>query len=358
MQAQIAAKTRRAMAPALGASDFATENPPKPKNDEAYRLFLRSQALPIEVTSDADSRMQAIAMLKRSVELDPNYAPAWAALESWIGADAWFGNGGPEAYAHWIELADKVILLDPENVVFRADKLYFRSLVHYGSPGAMTRGVAYREFQELLRRRPDSARLHFLLSWMLRDTGLLEESARECEASVLIDAQDAGARSCGVTFMLRGDYPRAMDYLRLDSNSEVSRAVSVDVLVRQGKVEEAIQSTAGRVPTWGGYGVLMAYLKHQPAQEIAALAGKLAPAQDPEMNFFAAAHLSYAGHTDAALPLLRRAIEGGYCSYPGIDSDLMFANLRGAAGFAEMRSAAIACQDRFKAEREQAMAAK
>ena len=351
MQAEIAAKTRRAMAPVLGVSDFATEDPPKPKNDEAYRLFLRAQTLPNETSNDAENRKQVIAMLQRSVELDPSYAPAWASLESWIGVDAWFGNGGKEAFARWTEIADKVILLDPENVVFRADKLYFLSLVHYGSPDAMPRGEAYAEFQKLLRRRPDSARLHFLLSWMLRDTGMLEESARECEASVLIDAQDAGARSCGVTFMLRGDYPRAMDYLRLDPNSEVSRAVSIDVLVRQGKVDEAIQSTVGRTPTWGGYEALLAYLKHRPAGEVAALAAKVTAVQDPEMNFFSAAHLGYAGHADAALPLLKRAIDGGYCSYPGIDSDPMFANLRAAPGFAEVRSAGVACQERFRADR-------
>ena len=351
MQAQIATKTRRAMAPVLGVSDFATENPPKPKNDEAYRLFLRAQNLPSEMSGDAEARKPAIAMLQRSVELDPSYAPAWAALESLIGNDAWFGNGGSEAYKRWSAIADKVILLDPENIVFRADKLYFRSLVEYGSPGAMSRGEAYVEFQKLLRRRPDSARLHFLLSWMLRDTGMLEESARECEASVLIDAQGAGARSCGVTFMLRGDYPRAMDYLRLDPNSEVSRAVSIDVLVRQGKVEEAIQAATSRTPPWGGYGVLLAYLKHQPAEEVAALAVKVTAAQDPEMNFFSAAHLSYAAQSEAALPLLKRAIDTGYCSYPGIDSDLMFANLRKTAGFAEVHADAVACQERFRADR-------
>jgi hypothetical protein len=219
----------------------------------------------------------------------------------------------------------------------------------------MTRGQAYRELQDLLRRRPDSARLHFIVSWMLRDTGLLEESARECETSVLIDAQDAGARSCGVTFMLRGDYRRALDYLALDATSEVSRSVSIDVLVRQGKEKEVLESTAGKFPQWGGYPVLLAYLQHRPLVEIAALAAKVEPVMDPEMNFFSAAHLSYTGQTEAALPMLKRAIEGGYCSYPAIESDSMFANVRAMPGFAEARSEGIACQTRFRAEQERAV---
>jgi tetratricopeptide (TPR) repeat protein len=358
MQAQIAAKTRRAMAPVLGVSDFATGNLPKPKNDEAYRLFLRAQALPNEISSEAEVRKKAIEMLSRSVELDPSYSPAWIALQGWYGAEAWFGTGGAAAQTRSNEIADKIVALDPENVIFRAGNLYFGSLYRYGAPDAMSRGEAYRQMQELLRRRPDSARLHFIVSWLLRDTGLLDESARECETSVLIDAQDAGARSCGVTFMLRGDYQRAMDYLRLDPNSEVSRAVSIDVLVRQGKFDEALQTMTGKVPPWGAYNVLMAHLQHRPAPEIAGLARKVETVQDPEINYFSAAHLTYAGEADAALPLLKRTIDTGYCSYPGIDSDPMFAGLRGHPGFAAVRAAGMACQDLFRRERERAHAAK
>jgi tetratricopeptide (TPR) repeat protein len=216
----------------------------------------------------------------------------------------------------------------------------------------MSRGEAYREMADLLRRRPDSARLHFLMSWLLRDTGLLDEAARECDASVLIDAQDAGARSCGVTFMQRGDYRRALDYLRLDPDSEVSIAVSIDVLVRQGKEKEALQVMAPKIPQWGGYAVLRAGLEHRPAAEIAALAGEVSAAPDPEVNYFSAAHLAYAGQTDAALALLKRAVEDGYCAVPAIDSDTMFAGVRGMAGFAEIRAAGMACQKEFRAERE------
>jgi len=37
-------------------------------------------------------------------------------------------------------------------------------------------------------------------------------------------------------------------------------------------------------------------------------------APDPEVNYFSAAHLAYAGQTDAALALLKRAVEDGYCA--------------------------------------------
>ena len=48
----------------------------RPKNPEAYDLYLRSKPL----TSDPGPNQEAIAMLERAVGLDPDYAPAWAAL--------------------------------------------------------------------------------------------------------------------------------------------------------------------------------------------------------------------------------------------------------------------------------------
>ena len=353
MQSQIAAKTRRGLAPVLGVPDFVTDSPPKPKNEEAYNLYLRAKAVVGDMSSDPLPTKQAIEMLNRSVALDPGYAPAWEALAGRYAEDGWFKNGGQAAIERWRALADRIVALDPENVIFRADILYIASWSNMRAEnGGMTKGEAYRGIQDLLRRRPDSARLHFLLSWILRDAGLLEESARECEASVLIDAQDAGARSCGVTFMLLGDYRRAMDYLHLDPGSEVAKGVSIDVLLRQGKEKEALAINPARVPQWAGYDMLLAFLRHQPVSEIAALARTVQPKPDPEINYFSAAHLAYVGQIDAALRMLKQAIQGGYCSYPAIDSDPLFASLRTTPEFKEIRSAGMECQNTFLAQRQ------
>jgi hypothetical protein len=258
----------------------------------------------------------------------------------------WFANGGEEARTNWRIAAAKVVALEPDDVTFRASVL-FDLINSDGKDGGITRAEAYRGIQDLLRRRPDRARLHFQVSWLLRDAGLLEDSARECEASVQIDATDAGARSCGVTFLLRGDYPRALDFARLDPESEVGRAVSIDALLRQGKEKEVLQMMASFMPQWGAYGVLQAYLQHRPAAEIAALAQKVSPAGDPEINYFSAAHLAYAGQTEAASAMLASAIAGGYCSYPAMDSDPALASLRSMPKLTEMRAAGVECQKNF-----------
>ena len=347
MQAQIAAKTRHSLAPLLGAPEFVTQTPPKPTNEEAYKLVLEARSISAE--ADPKLNRRAEEMLKRAVELDPAYAQAWEDLSARYVADVWIRNGGQTALDGWWDAGERAAQLDPDNVIFRAAFLYMQgSMGKQADRRGISRGEAYRRLEELIRLRPDSARLHFDASWMLRDAGLLEESARECETSVLIDAQDAGARSCGVTFMLLGNYPRAMDFLRLDP-ANLMKAVSIDLLLHQGKARDALKIWPDPTPQWGAYGVLLAYLQHRPSAEIARLARAVHPDSDPEMNYFSAAHLAYAGEPDVALPLLKQAVDGGYCSYPAMDSDPLLARARSRPGFQEIRSAGMACRDAFLA---------
>jgi hypothetical protein len=57
--------------------------------------------------------------------------------------------------------------------------------------------------------------------------------------------------------------------------------------------------------------------------------------------------MAYAGEPNAALPLLKQAVEGGYGSYPAMDSDSFLARARSRAGFQEIRAAGMACRDAF-----------
>jgi hypothetical protein len=137
-----------------------------------------------------------------------------------------------------------------------------------------------------------------------------------------------------------------MEYLYLDLGSEWSRDNSINILVRAGKEKEALQVGS---PRFAGLRLLLACAGHRPLPEIAALARSVQPAEDPEVNYFSAVHLAHCGQTQAALQMLRRTIEGKYCSYPAIDSDPLFASIRRKPEFAEIRSTAVACQDRFLA---------
>ena len=154
-----------------------------------------------------------------------------------------------------------------------------------------------------------------------------------------------------MVFLLRGDYPRAMNYLQLDQGSDFAKALTIDMLARQGKTAETLQLGSPNIPAWKSYDVLLACLARKPASEIATLAESVRASDDPELNYFAAAHLAYCGQTDAAVDLVRRAISGNYCSYPAMESDPLFATVRATSHYGGIRASGRACQERFLAAR-------
>lgn len=343
LQAAVSSRIRHAVGPLLGEpeyswnsgllrGEFPYESRTRPKNQEAYNLYLRATTTP--------DRPSARGLIERSLTLDPGFAPAWIALNQLCTGDNWYSKGGQDTVQCENTALDHASKLDPDNLWIAES-----SVVHDVETGQVT--AAYRSGEELVRRRPDHPTAHFYLAYALRYAGLLDQAERECNTAIRLDPQDNGLRSCANSFLLAGDYQRAKDFLRLDRGSEFERAISMDVALREGKPLEALPEQPVPAPAWAGFPALTAYLKHQPAKEIADLVRATEPVHDPEMNYFAAAHLAYIGETEAALNLLRAAVAGGYCSYPAIDSDPLLAPLRPSANFAEIRSLAKECRERF-----------
>ena len=349
LTARASSRARRAIRTLLGAPEytwnprfrgvgFTTESAARPRNLEAYDLYLRAMAMP----ETRESLPIARQMLERSVALDPDYAPAWSALSIFCTSEGWYANGGQSALQCRQNALERAAKLDPDNVWYRYS-LADQDVERHEWP------AAYRIAKDLVRRRPDQPLSHFSLSYVLRYAGLLEEAERECDTAFQLDPEYSGLRSCANAFMLHGDYQRAHTFVDLDQGGEFGQAIMTDLLVREGKKKEAMEARPQSVPPWAGFPVLLAFLDHRPAKEIAALARATEPAHDPEMNYFSAAHLAYAGDSSAALRLLREAVVGGYCSYPAIDSDPMLSSIRTSAAFAEIRSLAKECRERFVA---------
>ena len=339
LEAAVSSRMRSSLGPVLGASDFGKIPAVRPKNREAYDLFLRSIVLPF------GNVREARPMLERSVKLDPGFAPAWAQLGSVCTGADWYLKAGDEAVQCAHQALERAAELDPENVWTNYTKAVELVELHDLTG-------AYRAARELLRRRSDNPLAHLGVAYVMRYAGLLEDAEHECEAAIQLDPLDAGLRSCANAFLERGDYPRARDFLRLDLGTEFERAISMDVLLREGKEKEAFDARPATIPAWAGFPLLIAYLEHRPPSEIAAMAREVKPVHDPEMDYFAGAHLAYAGQAEPALTLLRAAVDGGYCSYPAVDTDPLWANVRTNTGFAAIRSAGIACQQDFLKSRD------
>jgi tetratricopeptide (TPR) repeat protein len=346
MHGQITAKARQGLVPALGAGTDSAEGATRPKNEEAYDIYLRSLSLPHDPLPNKDG----IAMLERAVGLDPTYAPAWDALAHRYYFDSQYGNGGEALFQRSNNALERALALDP-NLVSAASAL----ITNRVERGELSR--AYRDAKALVERHPENAAAHFALAYVLRYGGVLEESARECDAALSLDPGNYQYRSCAFTFDDLGNYGRGMDFLQLDAGSIwVSRNL-VRHFIRAGNLAQA-RDASEKLGDGTYERMIKACLSHAPSTDVDNMAREYAAQAsdnpDAENRFQMAPDIAFRGQPDIAMRLLKSAVAGHYCAYTALQNDPRLAKLKGTPEFSELLSAGKQCQSDFLSERSQA----
>jgi TolB-like protein len=339
LQTEIATQMRQGLLPALGAAGGFLDTGTRPKSPEAYDLYLHSLALP----HDPQPNKDAIAVLEHVVGMDPNYAPAWEQLGLRCYYDADFSDGGEEMFQRSNKACERALTLDPNRIDAAGQLITNR--VERGELGR-----AYEAAQALVKRRPESAMAHFVMGYVLRYGGMLERSVNECDTAMALDPQNYIFRSCAWAFMELGKTQRALDYVRLDAGSEWAAYILPSILLREGKVAEAREAVK-RMPSAARYhrDLWEAVLQLRPSSELDRIAHEAETTQpsdpDPELWYYQAALLGYAGKNDAALHMLRSAVQQNYCAHSNLLNDPLLAKLRALPAFTEVLTAASACQN-------------
>jgi eukaryotic-like serine/threonine-protein kinase len=345
LQDQISTRVEQGLLPLLGASSAAAEAGTHPQNSQGYDLYLRSLAVP----HDPEPNKQAIGMLEQSVKLDPSYAPAWWQLANrsyYLGA---FDVAEADS--------ERALALDP-NLVDAAGGL----IVLRAEKGDLN--GAYDEALDLVKRRPETGQAQFVVGYVYRYAGLLDDAAKQCEKAYALDPKNYTFRSCGILYELLGRYDRARDFIRMDAGSVWAAGNTGDILLHEGKATEALDeykkveaAGGGRDVGVSGFRELNLYLDGKRGPELEAAARQdmsaVIAGRDPEPKYFAAAEMAYVGQKDVALRLLRSAVQGNYCQVYALDHDPLFEGLRGGREFASIRAAAEDCQKRFLAHRQE-----
>jgi serine/threonine protein kinase len=347
MRGQITAKVRQGLVPALGASTDSAEAGTRPRNEEAYDLYLRSVSVP----HDPEPNKVAISMLERAVGLDSSYAPAWGALGLRYYYDSSYSTGEEAAFQRSNAALERAVTLDP-NFVLAAGSLITNRVER------SELAKAYRDAKDLVRRRPESAQAHFTLSYVSRYGGDLNEAAHECEAALSLDPGNYLYRSCSITFELLGKPERAMDFANLDAGSDWMRFHLSGILLRQGKPQQALEAEKQVRADVTGHKLLMACLAPASPAELGQVAhlveNDVSKIPDPEVSYTFGAMMAYCRQNDSAFRLLKSAINHNYCATDALQSDPFLAKLRGTPEFGQLVSAANQCQSRFRAETNQA----
>jgi TolB-like protein/Tfp pilus assembly protein PilF len=209
LQEALSKQVRMGLLPTLGVGKDYLETSTRPRNQEAYDLYLRSAAVP----HDEKPNKEAIVMLERAVGLDPTYAPAWQALGIRYYYDSQYSSGGEETFQKSNSSYERALALD-QNLNFAAGQL----ITNRVERGELAK--AYAEARALLKRRPQSAQAHFTLGYVYRYAGMLEDSTLECETALRLDPGNYFFRSCAWAFLYFGDTTNAREFVNLDAGSE------------------------------------------------------------------------------------------------------------------------------------------
>jgi hypothetical protein len=272
----------------------------------------------------------------------------------WVCAityDATYADGGEQMFRRSDSAFERAIALDP-NLILAAGQL----ITNRADRGEI--GSAFEQARDLVKRRPDSASAHFVLGYVLRYASMLDESAHECDTALVLDRGNYQFRSCALAFMQLDEPQRAMEFVRLDAGSDWAARQTAFILMGQGKLGEARQSMqrTSDVPLIGR-DLVQACLDPQQTSKLERAAQKIEThvhaGVDAEPRYVFGAALSYCGQKDAAVRLLRSAIEHNYCAYTALQADPLLVKLRGTPDFSELLSTSKACQNRFLAQRDQ-----
>jgi TolB-like protein len=342
LQSQLSTQVQQGLLPALGVAAGALSTASRPKSQEAYDLYLHSLALP----HDPGPNKDAIAVLEHVVGEDRNYAPAWEALGQRYYFDSSYGGGGEAMFQRSNAAYERALSLDPNRVAAASNLIVNR--VERGELGR-----AYDAATDLVRRRPQSADAHFALSYVLRYAGMQEKATQECNTARSLDPGNFSFRSCAWAFMELGQTDRAMDFVHLDAGSEWAAWATPYVYLTAGNVmqaREAVKNVAKA--SFYHRDLLVACTQAQRPGDMDRIVreaeSSVMTEPDPEAWYHVGALMAYCGQKDAALRVLKAAVQQNYCAYSALLGDPLLKDLRKETAFNEVLTAASTCQETLK----------
>jgi serine/threonine protein kinase/tetratricopeptide (TPR) repeat protein len=274
-----------------------------PASPHAYELYLRGTQLSGNRTMWHD----ALAILRRCVDEDPRFAPAWARLGRQHRVVAKYGHGAPEENLRLAEQAlTRALELNPDLGLAHLQYAAFEIEEKARPLEAMTRLL------RTARRHPNDPDLFGGLVLACRFCGLLDASlAADRRARRL----DPGVRtSVAYTWWAMGEHEHAME-----TDDQEWRWLRMYALPMLGQETEAVRIcdealTMGLVPTERE--MVRAHRASILRDRETCVAGartlERSGLHDPEGLYFQARALARVGETEAAHDTLERVVRGGF----------------------------------------------
>jgi len=315
-----------------------------PQNPLAYEYYLRSISYPQSNEGD----QLAIEMLKKSIELDPNYAPTYSQLGRRTHRLAQYGLLDPEETQK------------AENYYLKALSLNEELLSALGNLAILYTDTARTEEAVELTRRmveinPNNADAHFSLGYIYRYAGMLNESVQEMEKAVTLDPKNPGFRSILITFRFAGEYEKAFEISKIYKESAFMLGHVGVTLLQQGNRKQAVECF-DRVIDMEPDGLLALWVTGIKAfiegniEEGLTAARKFEQINiaDAEAWYHFAENYGLLGDKDGCVRTLQRAVDGGFFNYPFMLTDSFLDSVRDDPEFQRILKMAKAKHEAFK----------
>ncbi|MGA9774137.1 MAG: winged helix-turn-helix domain-containing protein [Blastocatellia bacterium] len=317
-------------------------------NSKAFENFLRSRYL-----MSTNNHRKAIELLKEAVELDPNYALAWAYLARAYHINALQFTGDKTELSAAEADYDQALALDPELSEARLLKAKL-----FTETGRVEQAVPL--LLELLKAHPTMAVAHWELSYAYRYAGLLDESIDAGERAIQLDMRTDSHQFN--SYLYTGQYEKFISSLpvREDAYVVFYRGIGYyyqnDLERAASAFDRAFELNQSSVIPHIGKALRLAIAGRQrEGLEILEVAEDRIAKNiigDGEITYKFAQAYDALGERDRALGALNRSVEQGFFCYPYFASDPLLKNIRADAEFAVILEKARQRHENFKRDLE------
>jgi len=220
----------------------------KPTNNpEAYEAYLHGLAFAQGLGWDSvDERREAAGFFERAVQLDPNFAIAWARL-SYVNAVIYFNGYNAttaargDAAKRALEQAQKLEPNSPETLLALGNYQYL-VLRDYGA--------AKTTFERVSEMLPSSSEVPAALGRIMRREGNWDQSIAYFERALALDPRNVTLLvDVGLTYGALRQFPAALkrydQALDVTPNDQETMATKASVYQAQGNLQEAAKLLSG-----------------------------------------------------------------------------------------------------------------
>ncbi len=315
-----------------------------PQNPLAYEYYLRSISYPLSNEGD----QLAKEMLKKSIELDSNFAPTYSELGTRTYRLAQYGLLDPEETQKAENYFLKALTLNDELL----SALGYLAILY-------TDTARIEEAVELTRRmieiNPNNAYAHFSLGYIYRYAGMLGESIEEMEKAVTLDPKNPGFRSIIITYRFAREYEKAVETSKIYKESAFILGHAGAALLQQGNRKQAVEyfdrvidmEPDGLVALW--VTGLKAFIEGNIEVGLTAVRKfEQINIADAEAWYHFAENYALLGDKAGCVRTLRRAVDGGFFNYPFMLVDSFLDPVRDDPEFERILKPAKAKHEAFK----------